>query len=199
MGKKKGFSKHRMEWLDFCRLIRDLEKPPLDSYEIVNSSGRVLVSLIGENEVMQEASSNEDVEKFLEKHAVDFKKAKTLIAKLGKSKKLLRQTKKELAEEKRRKAKFREVTEKVKERVYGKSYKRAPDVLFENANMLEKKLASQRRRDSLIDKKTREDFSDVRDARKALKDKKPSIPFEKLRYEMKKNDEKRKKRSNKKG
>ena len=193
MGKRKDACRQKLSWPDFCRLISGLTVHLFHSYEIVDSSGRVVAVLIGEDELKRKVSFSEKVDKFLKKHADDFKEAQTLILKLSNAKKSLKQAKKESAEAKRRTAKFQEITEKVKKRVYGKPKENIPG-MFDGDEWC-KKLKKSR----IAIRKRREDQEDLKAARKALKDKRPSIPFEKLRDELGKKDAKPKKRSNKKG
>jgi hypothetical protein len=217
VARKKSSLRQQIKWGDFLRLVNSLETHPLFSFEIVNDSGKVVTLIIGEKELKREAFSGitlSDIEKFFEKHEADFKEAQTLIAKFRKSKESLKQSKKELAEAKRRQAKFREVTEKVKERVYGKSGKKLADLLFEEAKKLEKNMARRKEhgffdreedreklekwREELKARRAREDREDLAAAQKAIKEK-GSISLKKLKTELEKKDARPKKRSNKKG
>ncbi|MEK7511397.1 MAG: hypothetical protein AAB575_00035, partial [Patescibacteria group bacterium] len=57
MAKRKTYSTQKMSWQDFRNLVNGLDLPPMHRYEIVNSAGRVVVKVIGEEELKKEAFS----------------------------------------------------------------------------------------------------------------------------------------------
>ncbi|MEK7159749.1 MAG: hypothetical protein AAB766_04595 [Patescibacteria group bacterium] len=189
MAKRKTYSTQKMSWQDFRNLVNGLDLPPMHSYEIVNDAGCVVAKVIGEEELKKEAFSGitlSDVEKFFEKHADDFNEAQALIAKIRTAKKPLKFTKKELAEAKRKIKKFHEITEKVKERVYGKNrrdlFGHLSEVSHKLEHKLEKKLARRKRRQvpcELFDRD--EDRDKLKESRKALKTRRAHKAYEKAK------------------